>query len=84
MSEPIVNPSTGQILPDALDPLVEAERLVDAYLRRQGAHYDYRRRLRERIAELRGPAELPKRRFRTDRQARVAACPRCGGIPSDV
>lgn len=84
MSEAIVNPSTGQILPDALDPLVEAERLVDAYLRRQGAHYDYRRRLRERIAELRGPADLPKPRFQTDRQRRVASCPRCGAHPSDV
>lgn len=78
----ISSPLTGEVLPDDLDSLVEAERLVDAFLRGLGPHYDYRRRLRERIADLRGPADLPKRRFRTDKQQRVAACPRCGAVPN--
>jgi hypothetical protein len=30
------------------------------------------------LAEARGPAELPKPRFRTDKQNLVARCPRCG------
>lgn len=37
-----------------------------------------RRALRERIAELRPPAELPPPRYRTQTQERVARCPRCG------
>ena len=39
-------------------------------------------RLREpilvRLAELRGPAELPKPRYQTDKQRAVSRCPRCG------
>lgn len=78
MTEPIVKPTTGEVLPDTLDALTEHERVVDGFLRRLGAHYSYRSRLRERIAELRGPAVLPRPRHRSDRQAAVAACPRCG------
>jgi hypothetical protein len=35
--------------------------------------------LREQYAETFPPAELPARRNRTDKQALVARCPRCGG-----
>lgn len=84
MNEPIVRPSTGEVLSDDLGTLVEAERRVDAFLRSLGPHYGYRRALRERIAELRGPAELPRPRYRTDKQARVSECPRCGARPSDL
>lgn len=74
----IVNPATGEVVPDTLDDLATAEAHVDATLRALIPMYEYRARLRERIAELRGPAELPRPRFRTDRQQRVADCPRCG------
>lgn len=66
------------MLADDLESLVEAEAIVDRYLRRQSPHYAFRRALRERIAELRGPAELPRPRWQTDRQRRVSECPRCG------
>jgi len=74
----IAHPLTGEVLPDDLDSLVRAEAIVDRYLRRLSPHYAFRRELRERIAELRGPAELPGPRWQTDRQRRVAECPRCG------
>lgn len=74
----IVNPTTGEVVEDTLDALTVAEKYVDETLRALGPLYDYRRDLRGRIAELRGPAELPRPRFRTDRQQRVAECPRCG------
>jgi hypothetical protein len=34
--------------------------------------------LREALAEVTPPAALPSRRNRTDRQALIARCPRCG------
>ncbi len=74
----IVDPRSGELVADRLDDLAVAEREVDETLRALGPLYDFRRQLRERIAELRGPAELPRPRFRTDRQQRVAECPRCG------
>lgn len=77
-ASPIVHPVTGEVLPDELEELVRAEAIVDEYLRAQWPHYSFRRRLRERIAELRDKAVLPHRSLRTDVQARVAACPRCG------
>lgn len=40
--------------------------------------YQELRPLRVQIAELRGPVELPHRRYRTETQNRVARCPRCG------
>lgn len=74
----IVSPLTGEVLADELETLVSMERRVDSFLRHLSPHYEFRRELRERIAELRGPAELPRARWRSDRQSRVAACPRCG------
>jgi hypothetical protein len=35
--------------------------------------------LREALAEVTPPAALPARRNRTDKQALIARCPRCGG-----
>jgi hypothetical protein len=78
MSEPIVHPISGEVLADDLDTLVRAEAIVDRYLRGLASQYAFRRALRERIAELRGPAELPRPRYRTDKQQRVSECPRCG------
>lgn len=78
MSEPIVRPDTGEIVPDDLAVMVELEAATDAALRGLWPQYELRRRLRERIAELQGPPELPPPRYRTPVQERVAACPRCG------
>ena len=75
---PIIHPATGEVVEDTLDVLERAEAYVDETLRALGPMYEYRRQLRKRIAELRGPAELPRPRWRTDRQQRVAECPRCG------
>ncbi len=76
--ERIINPLTGEVLDDDLQTLAQAEIWVDRYLRSQSRHYRFRGDLRKRIAELRGPAELPRRRDRTDKQMKVAECPRCG------
>lgn len=76
--ERIAHPLTGEVLTDDLDALVRAEAIVSRYLRTQAKHYRFRADLLKRIAELRGPAELPRRRFRTDKQMKVAECPRCG------
>ena len=40
--------------------------------------------LREALAEVTPPAALPSRRNRTDKQALIARCPRCGGRLEDV
>ena len=39
--------------------------------------------LREKYAEIAPPAALPSRRNRTDKQALIARCPRCGGKVED-
>jgi hypothetical protein len=39
--------------------------------------------LREAYAEANPPAILPPRRSRTDKQALIARCPRCGGRIED-
>lgn len=75
---PVVHPLTGEVLPDDVGALLEAERLVDRYLRAQARHYAFRGDLRERIAELDGPAVLPRPRWRSNVQQRVSECPRCG------
>lgn len=45
--------------------------------------YRERRKLTEAFAEDH-PAVLPPPRFRTDQQAKVARCPRCSGLLSDM
>lgn len=74
----VVHPLTGELLPDDLEALREMEKRVDRYLRSLHTHYAFRDRLRERMAEVGGPAKLPRPRWRTDKQQRVADCPRCG------
>ena len=46
--------------------------------RRLGVIYRELGPLRVSIAEMRGPAVLPQRRFQTETQAKVERCPRCG------
>lgn len=75
----LANPLTGLVIADNLSALEAEEAKIDTLLRGYSPLYEYRNNLRLRMAELRGPAELPRPRFRSDRQARVAACPRCGG-----
>lgn len=74
----IIHPISAEVLPDDLATLERTERQVDRYLRRQSQHYAFRRALRERIAELRGPAALPRPRYRTETQHSVGRCARCG------
>ena len=67
------HPLTGVALDaDDLAALVQADEEFWPY---QGRW----KRVRERIAELRGPADLPRPSRQSDVQARVARCPRCGG-----
>jgi hypothetical protein len=80
VSEPIVHPLTGEAVPDDIPALAGYEAAVDRYLRHQRVHYAFRDALRVRLAELRGPAVLPRPARRTDVQRRVDKCPRCGGL----
>lgn len=71
-------PTTGSLLNEAeyrekLNQL--EEELSDVYRRR--------RALLERFADGHAPV-LPPPRYRTDHQARIARCPRCGGSLSDM
>ncbi len=75
---PIAHPLTGEVLPDDLDALERAEVIVDNYLRTQAKHYKFRAALRAEIARQRGKAELPRPRWRSEVQQKVAECPRCG------
>jgi hypothetical protein len=60
------------------DELAAAAARATTLERRLGVIYRELGPLRVQIAELRGPAELPKRRYQTDTQQKVARCPRCG------
>ena len=72
-----VHPTTGVIvLADSEEALAEAVLAADQEI---GRLHRLKAPLQERLAELRGPANLPKRRYQTDRQRLVARCPRCGG-----
>lgn len=71
-----VHPVTGEWI-DAIEPrLAEAAKETDEEL---GRIYRALLPIRERLAELRGPAVLPRPSRQTDKQRRVSACPRCGG-----
>ena len=59
-------------LPEIKAALEEAEAELAALYRRLWP-------LREAYAEAVPPAALPARRNRTDKQALIARCPRCGG-----
>ena len=56
---------------------------LNALEERLTAVYRERRRLQEAFADEHPPV-LPPPRFRTDHQARVARCPRCGGSLSET
>ena len=72
-----VHPTNGTIvLADSEEALAEAVLAADLEIRKLR---NLRAPIQERLAELRGPANLPKRRYQTDRQRLVARCPRCGG-----
>lgn len=44
-----------------------------------GKLYRERDPILQALAEARGPAELPRPRYRTDKQNLISRCPRCGG-----
>lgn len=81
MNEPVVHVGTGEVLPDDIEALAALEAKVDRYLRSLSVHYSFRRRLRERLAELRGEYPVPPPRYRTEKQQRVSECVRCGAKP---
>jgi hypothetical protein len=64
------------------DELVGLTARADTLDRRLSVIYRELRPLRVRIAELRGPAVLPRRRYQTETQAKVDRCPRCGATYS--
>ena len=57
-----------------LDGLVQARAEMERWT---GRVYGVRAQYDARIAELQGPAKLPRPRYQTDVQRRVAVCPRC-------
>lgn len=71
---PFAHPETGELL-DTKDEFIDAMNDVDL---RMSPMWIVRRQLREEFASRFDPY-LPMRRNRTDKQERVASCPRCGG-----
>jgi hypothetical protein len=71
---PFPHPETGVLL-DTKDEFIEAMNEIDL---RMSPMYVVRRQIREEFARRFDPY-LPGRRSRSDKQARVAQCPRCGG-----
>lgn len=81
----LVHPFTGEVLdPEDLEALEDAEAQLTTYLSGFGVFYGIRRELRTAIAEKRKAAKLPRPRYRTELQMKVAECPRCGGRHGDV
>lgn len=72
---PFPHPETGELL--------EAEAQFRAALEeineRLSPLWRVQRAIREAWAERFDPAEMPGRRYRTEKQERVTRCPRCGG-----
>ena len=73
MIEAFVHPETGEVL--QLDELRRRIANIDDGL---SQYYRELRILRVALAERTDPAALPVRRARTDKQAAVTRCPRCG------
>lgn len=71
---PFVHPETGVVL-ETKDEFIDAMNEVEL---RMSPMWIVRRKIREAYAERFDPY-LPSPRNRTDKQARVARCPRCGG-----
>jgi hypothetical protein len=73
------HPETGELL-STKDEFIDAMNEVDL---RMSPLWIVRRQLREEFSTRFDPY-LPTRRSRTDKQARVARCPRCGGRLDDA
>ena len=71
---PFPHPETGELL-ETKDEFLDAMNEVDF---RMSPMWIVRRQLREEFARRFDPY-LPARRSRTEKQERVARCPRCGG-----
>lgn len=63
---------------DSWDDLAELRALDNQIRTDMGRAYRLLDGVNERAAELAGPAVLPRPSRQTDKQRRVAACPRCG------
>lgn len=74
MPETFAHPETGEVL-ETKEEFLDALREIEL---RMSPMWVVRRRIREEYAERFDPY-LPARRNRTDRQEKVARCPRCGG-----
>jgi hypothetical protein len=75
---PFPHPETGELL-ETKDEFIDAMNEIDL---RMSPMWLTRKQLREAFAERFDPY-LPTPRNRTDKQARVARCPRCGGRLED-
>ncbi len=77
-----VHPLTGELLEA---DIVSLQSAVDAAGREIGRLARARDVLLGPLADLRGPYELPDGIKRTDKQTRIARCPRCmERMPNDV
>ena len=82
MTTPLfVHPLTGELLEATLESL---EAATNAASKEIGRLYRARDVLLPSLAELRGPYELPDATKRTEKQTRIARCPRCMEKSSDV
>ena len=71
----VLHPETGREV-QTHEEFLEAIQWVEGRL---APLYKVRRHLREEMAERYPPPEMPQARYRTDKQAAIARCPRCGG-----
>src|SRR5438046_987438 len=83
----IANVFTGELLdPDDLPALKTALEEIEDYLAEKRRPlrriYQARDQIQARVAEL-DPITLPKRRWQTDKQQRVARCPYCAHVIED-
>ena len=74
---PFVHPETGELL-STKDEFLDALNHIEL---RMSPMWIVRRQIREEFAKRFDPY-LPARRNRSDKQERVALCPRCGGSVS--
>jgi len=75
----VVSPPSRQDTPKESLPPTEIKAALDEAEAELQAIYRKLWPLREAYAETFPPAQLPAKRNRTDKQALVARCPRCGG-----
>ena len=79
MTEPssssFTHPETGELL-DSQEDFLAALMAIEE---RMGYLFELRWKIREGGGESLPPAHQPAPRYRTEKQDRVARCPRCGG-----